>query len=145
MANLQNKRVRVEEPETESEKECPICLQYVRTKDQRFSFNCTHQICHQCDNELFLRAHDHCPTCRAWREGCEAKESGDEEQESRVLVALQIGPQFSQLIGPALSALLTDALRDTTRNPPFWTDGVYSIINIGYAVAPSPNPPDSTD
>ena len=48
--------------------ECPVCME--RTVDDRSpvrSFGCSHVICNKCDDELFVRADDRCPTCRAPR------------------------------------------------------------------------------
>jgi hypothetical protein len=41
-----------------------------RTVDDRrpvWSFGCSHAICNKCDDQLFVRADDRCPTCRAPR------------------------------------------------------------------------------
>lgn len=48
--------------------ECPVCME--PTVGERCSvrpFACTHVICNNCDGELFVRADDRCPTCRAPR------------------------------------------------------------------------------
>ena len=48
--------------------ECPVCME--RTVDDRrpvWSFGCSHAICNKCDDQLFVRADDRCPTCRAPR------------------------------------------------------------------------------
>ena len=50
------------------EVECPVCME--RTVDDRSpvrSFACSHVICNKCDDQLFVRADDRCPTCRAPR------------------------------------------------------------------------------
>ena len=44
--------------------ECPVCL---TVRDPTFPFDCGHGVCNGCDNELFCRADDRCPTCRASR------------------------------------------------------------------------------
>lgn len=50
--------------EASSEFECPVCL---TVKNPTFPFGCGHGVCDACDSELFCRADDRCPTCRAPR------------------------------------------------------------------------------
>lgn len=60
------KRRRSESTENKTEDgfECPVCL---TVKDPTFPFDCGHGVCDACDSELFCRADDKCPTCRAAR------------------------------------------------------------------------------
>lgn len=48
----------------ESQFECPVCL---TEGNPVFTFDCGHGVCKSCDSELFCRADDRCPTCRASR------------------------------------------------------------------------------
>ena len=55
------KRSRTQE---RAELECPVCL---TVQDPIFPFDCGHFVCRACDRELFSRADDRCPSCRAAR------------------------------------------------------------------------------
>ena len=61
------RRQRTRSAQREDE-ECPVCFE--RTINDRRpvrSFGCSHIICNKCDDELFMRADDRCPSCRAPR------------------------------------------------------------------------------
>eukprot|EP00966_Prymnesium_polylepis_P203681 4718825-Prymnesium_polylepis.3 len=58
------------QPEPEQHGECAICFENMLTVGDRAatkSFACSHFICVRCDEELYKRAEDRCPTCRASR------------------------------------------------------------------------------
>ena len=62
MSNKKTKRQKISE---RGSSECPVCLDTVT--DITFPYNCVHQICSKCDNELFCRGDDRCPLCRQER------------------------------------------------------------------------------
>tara|TARA_B100001173_G_scaffold99668_1_gene86142 strand:- start:2093 stop:2857 length:765 start_codon:yes stop_codon:yes gene_type:complete len=53
----------------EEEQGCPICFEAFTVADRApcKEYFCTHTICATCDSDLFVRADDRCPTCRADR------------------------------------------------------------------------------
>jgi hypothetical protein len=58
------------QPEPEQHGECAICFESMLTVGDRAatkSFSCAHFICQKCDEGLYKRAMDMCPTCRSPR------------------------------------------------------------------------------
>ena len=51
----------------EASQECPICFEPTKHAALRRSFDCVHAVCRACDDQLFVRRSDSCPTCRAPR------------------------------------------------------------------------------
>lgn len=63
------KSTRVRALRSAAEVECPICFESTvsNTRSPVRSFNCSHVICDKCDAQLYVRADDKCPCCRAER------------------------------------------------------------------------------
>jgi hypothetical protein len=69
-ASIKKKSHTRAQAQSEVSGECAVCLEELRTEGDRAatkSFNCTHLICTNCDQELYKRADDRCPMCRASR------------------------------------------------------------------------------
>ena len=120
-------RSQMKETETESEKECPIC--FSTEVDAVFSFRCGHFICGKCDAELYSRADDRCPLCRAPRlsESISRHASSlSPDNGSRRSVALatrslqeQFGfdPHQSTIFFPSTGAVVFDVLVPAAAHP----------------------------
>lgn len=44
--------------------ECPVCLNYIPERNQRFYFMCLHMFCHPCSEQMARGSIAHCPLCR---------------------------------------------------------------------------------
>jgi hypothetical protein len=82
---------RVDTVEQATENECPICMEAFTKSDRNTCtpFSCLHVICVQCNSELYRRANDRCPTCRAQRTHESVIEQTATNQEARRQSLLQ--------------------------------------------------------
>lgn len=89
-------RLESRESEQSEATECPVCFE--RTEGDRVprtSFDCCHVICDRCDDEMFTRADDRCPVCRAARAQASIREQCVSNQVARNAAAAHIHNQQS--------------------------------------------------